>query len=154
MDRPATGAPLALDEQLCFALHSASRAMTGCYRPVLDSIGLTYSQYAVLLVLWAQGSVPQRELGERMFLDSGTLSPLLTRLEKRGLITRARRPDDERTVQVSLTEEGTALREKAAVAQEEVIRATGMDIADLFRLRDDLQQLAARLRDQPGTSAG
>lgn len=154
MDRPATGAPLALDEQLCFALHSASRAMTGCYRPVLDSIGLTYSQYAVLLVLWAQGSVPQRELGERMFLDSGTLSPLLTRLEKRGLITRARRPDDERTVQVSLTEEGTALREKAAVAQEEVIRATGMDIADLFRLRDDLQQLAARLRDHPGTSAG
>lgn len=154
MDRPATGAPLALDEQLCFALHSASRAMTGCYRPVLDSIGLTYSQYAVLLVLWAQGSVPQRELGERMFLDSGTLSPLLTRLEKRGLITRARRPDDERTVQVSLTEEGTALREKAAVAQDEVIRATGMDIADLFRLRDDLHQLAARLRDHPGTSAG
>lgn len=154
MDRPASVAPLALDEQLCFALHSASRAMTGCYRPVLDAIGLTYSQYAVLLVLWAEESVPQRELGERMFLDSGTLSPLLTRLEKRGLITRARRPDDERTVQVSLTEEGTALRERAAVAQDEVIRATGMEVADLFRLRDDLQRLASRLRDHPGASAG
>ena len=153
-DGPATVTPLALDEQLCFALHSASRAMTGCYRPVLDAIGLTYSQYAVLLVLWAEESVPQRELGERMFLDSGTLSPLLTRLEKGGLITRARRPDDERTVQVSLTEEGRALREQAVVAQEEVIRATGMDIDELFRLRDDLQRLAARLRDNSEAATG
>ncbi|ALL77100.1 MarR family transcriptional regulator [Pseudonocardia sp. EC080610-09] len=147
MDRTGTVAPLALDEQLCFALHSASRAMTGCYRPILDAIGLTYSQYAVLLVLWAEESVPQRELGERMVLDSGTLSPMLTRLEKRGLVMRARRPDDERTVQVSLTEEGRALRSRAAVAQEQVIRATGMDLDELFRLRDDLQRLAARLRD-------
>ncbi|OLM18400.1 Organic hydroperoxide resistance transcriptional regulator [Pseudonocardia sp. Ae707_Ps1] len=147
MDRTGTVAPLALDEQLCFALHSASRAMTGCYRPILDAIGLTYSQYAVLLVLWAEESVPQRELGERMVLDSGTLSPMLTRLEKRGLVVRARRPDDERTVQVSLTEEGRALRSRAAVAQEQVIRATGMDLDELFRLRDDLQRLAARLRD-------
>jgi DNA-binding MarR family transcriptional regulator len=147
MDRTGTVAPLALDEQLCFALHSASRAMTGCYRPILDAIGLTYSQYAVLLVLWAEESVPQRELGERMVLDSGTLSPMLTRLEKRGLVVRARRPDDERTVQVSLTEEGRALRSRAAVAQEEVIRATGMELDELFRLRDDLQRLAARLRD-------
>lgn len=146
MEQPATLEPLALDEQLCFALHSASRAMTGCYRPILEQIGLTYSQYAVLLVLWAEESVPQRELGERMFLDSGTLSPLLTRLEKRGLIVRARRPDDERTVQVSLTDDGWALREQAVVAQQEVVRATGMDVTELFRLRDDLQRLASRLR--------
>ncbi|GAA1379613.1 MarR family transcriptional regulator [Pseudonocardia kongjuensis] len=154
MDQPGSVAPLALDEQLCFALHSASRAMTGCYRPVLDAIGLTYSQYAVLLVLWAEESIPQRELGERMHLDSGTLSPMLTRLESRGLITRARRPDDERTVQVSLTGEGTALRERAAVAQDEVVRATGMSTEEIVALRDDLQRLAARLRADAGTAAG
>lgn len=154
MDRPARVAPLALDEQLCFALHSASRAMTGCYRPVLEAIGLTYSQYAVLLVLWAEDSVAQRELGDRMFLDSGTLSPMLARLEKRGLITRARRPDDERTVQISLTDEGLALREQAAAAQQEVIRATGMGTDELFRLRDDLQRLASRLREDPGPAPG
>ncbi|MFP5021721.1 MarR family winged helix-turn-helix transcriptional regulator [Pseudonocardia phyllosphaerae] len=146
MDEPATVEPLALDEQLCFALHSASRAMTGCYRPVLDEIGLTYSQYAVLLVLWAEESIAQRELGERMFLDSGTLSPLLHRLEERGLLTRARRPDDERTVQVEITEAGRALRSQATKAQNTVIAATGMELDHLFRLRDDLQQLASRLR--------
>ena len=154
MDRPARVAPLALDEQLCFALHSASRAMTGCYRPVLDAIGLTYSQYAVLLVLWAEDSVPQRELGDRMFLDSGTLSPMLARLERRGLLTRARRPDDERTVQISLTEQGRALREQAADAQQEVVRATGMGTDELFRLRDDLQRLASRLREGAGPVSG
>ncbi|BBG02410.1 MULTISPECIES: MarR family winged helix-turn-helix transcriptional regulator [Pseudonocardia] len=146
MEQPGLVAPRALDEQLCFALHSASRAMTGCYRPVLDEIGLTYSQYAVLLVLWAEESIPQRELGERMYLDSGTLSPLLTRLESRGLITRARRPDDERTVQISLTTEGAALRERAAVVQDQVVRTTGMSSEEIVALRDDLQRLAARLR--------
>ncbi|MFP5070033.1 MarR family winged helix-turn-helix transcriptional regulator [Pseudonocardia nantongensis] len=146
MEQPGPVAPLTLDEQLCFALHSASRAMTGCYRPVLDAVGLTYSQYAVLLVLWAETTVPQRELGERMFLDSGTLSPMLARLESRGLLTRTRRPDDERTVQVSLTAEGEALRGQAAHAQQRVIEATGMEMDELGRLRDDLQRLASRLR--------
>jgi len=154
MDQPGSVAPLALDEQLCFALHSASRAMTGCYRPVLDAIGLTYSQYAVLLVLWAEESIPQRELGERMFLDSGTLSPMLTRLESRGLITRFRRPDDERSVQVSLTDEGAALRERAVVAQNEVVRATGLPIEQLASLREELQRLAARLRAEGGVTGG
>lgn len=153
MEQPGSVAPLALDEQLCFALHSASRAMTGCYRPVLDAIGLTYSQYAVLLVLWAEETVPQRELGERMFLDSGTLSPMLARLEIRGLITRSRRPDDERTVQVSLTEQGRLLRSEATVAQRRVLEATGMELPELTRLRDDLQQLAARLRGGSGDDA-
>lgn len=153
MDESGPVAPLALDEQLCFALHSASRAMTGCYRPVLDAIGLTYSQYAVLLVLWAEDTVPQRELGERMFLDSGTLSPMLARLESRGLLTRSRRPDDERTVQVSITAEGRALRSQAVVAQERVIEATGMELSEIFRLRDDLQRLATRLRGDPDTAA-
>lgn len=153
MDESGPVAPLALDEQLCFALHSASRAMTGCYRPVLDAIGLTYSQYAVLLVLWAEDTVPQRELGERMFLDSGTLSPMLARLESRGLLTRSRRPDDERTVQVSITAEGRALRSQAVVAQERVIEATGMELSEIFRLRDDLQRLATRLRGDPDPAA-
>lgn len=143
MEPPGT---LALDEQLCFALHSASRAMTGSYRPVLDAIGLTYSQYAVLLVLWTEESVGQRALGEKMFLDSGTLSPLLARLEGRGLLTRSRRADDERTVQVSITDAGRALRPRAVAAQQEVIAATGMELDELFRLRDDLQRLSRRLR--------
>ncbi|ANY10443.1 MarR family winged helix-turn-helix transcriptional regulator [Pseudonocardia sp. HH130630-07] len=146
MDGSGTLTPTALDEQLCFALHSASRAMTGCYRPILDAVGLTYSQYALLLVLWVEESVPQRELGEKMFLDSGTLSPMLTRLEKRGLLVRVRRADDERTVQVSITDEGRALREQAVRAQEEVTRATGMSMDELYRLRDDLNRLATTLR--------
>ncbi|RZT86619.1 MarR family transcriptional regulator [Pseudonocardia sediminis] len=146
MDTVGPRAPFTLDEQLCFALHSASRAMTGCYRPLLDTLGLTYSQYALLLVLWENGAVTQGDLGDRLFLDSGTLSPLLRRLETRGLVARHRRPEDERTVEVSVTAEGAALRDRAAAVQSRVQDATGLTADELARMRDDLHLLAARLR--------
>ena len=135
-----------LDEQLCFALYSASRAMTGCYRPLLDAIGLTYSQYAVMLVLWEHDSVSFGLLGARLQLDTGTLSPLLKRLEGEGLLTRRRRVEDERTMQLTLTPAGRALRDRAAAVQSRVQRATGLTPDELATLRDDLHVLAARLR--------
>ena len=135
-----------LDEQLCFALNAASRAMTGCYRPLLDEIGLTYTQYAVMLVLWEQQSVTLGLLCDRLHLDSGTLSPLLKRLEGLGLLTRRRRPEDERTVQVTATEEGMRLRDQAAAAQAQVAAATGLDPAGRAELRDALHALTRRLR--------
>jgi MarR family transcriptional regulator, organic hydroperoxide resistance regulator len=135
-----------LDEQLCFALHTASRAMTGCYRPLLDGIGLTYSQYAVMLVLWEHESVALGTLCARLQLDTGTLSPLLKRLEAEGLLQRHRRAEDERTVQLTLTERGRELRGKAAAIQARVQETAGLTPAALAALRDDLHALAARLR--------
>jgi MarR family transcriptional regulator, organic hydroperoxide resistance regulator len=135
-----------LDEQLCFALATASRAMTGCYRPLLDSIGLTYSQYAVMLVLWEHESVALGTLCARVQLDTGTLSPLLKRLEAEGLLVRRRRAEDERTVQLTLTERGRELRAEAAAIQARVQGAIGLRSAERAALRDDLHALAARLR--------
>jgi DNA-binding MarR family transcriptional regulator len=143
---PASRQDFVLDEQLCFALHTASRAMTGCYRPLLDSIGLTYSQYAVMLVLWEQESVTLGLLCARLQLDTGTLSPLLKRLEAEGLLVRRRRAEDERTVQLTLTERGRVLRDEAAAIAARVQEATGLRPAELATLRDDLQMLASRLR--------
>ncbi|MBW0101151.1 MarR family winged helix-turn-helix transcriptional regulator [Pseudonocardia sp. KRD291] len=151
MDTVGARAPFTLDEQLCFALHSASRAMTGCYRPLLEPLGLTYSQYALLLVLWESGAVSQGELGDRLFLDSGTLSPLLRRLESRGLVSRRRRPEDERTVEVAVTAEGEALRDRASAVQSRVQAATGLSTEELGRMRDDLHLLAERLRRAENT---
>ena len=153
MDSADRDAPFTLDEQLCFALHSASRAMTGCYRPLLESIGLTYSQYAVLLVLWEHRAVTQTELCERTYLDSGTLSPLLRRLESGGLLVRRRRSEDARTVEVALTEQGAALQERAAGVQSRVQEATGLGPDELGRLRDDLNRLAHRLREPASGAA-
>lgn len=135
-----------LDDQLCFALHSASRAMTGCYRPLLDAIGLTYSQYAVMLVLWEHDTVALSVLCDRLQLDTGTLSPLLKRLEAQGLVERRRRSDDERMMQVTVSEEGRALRGRAAEAQARVRAATGLGDDALAALRDELGVLAQRLR--------
>ncbi len=146
MDTVGPRAPFTLDEQLCFALHSASRAMTGCYRPLLETLGLTYSQYALMLVLWEHGAVTQGELGDRLYLDSGTLSPLLRRLESRGLVARHRRREDERTVEVAVTADGAALRDRAADVQSQVQESTGMTAEELGRMRDDLHALADRLR--------
>ena len=143
-----------LDEQLCFALHSASRAMTGCYRPLLEDIGLTYSQYAVMLVLWEQDRVDDLGVGlgvlcSRLQLDTGTLSPLLKRLEGEGLVTRRRRLEDERTMQLHLTAAGRALRDRAAAVQVRVQNVTGLTAAELAAMRDELHVLAARLRAEP-----
>ncbi len=136
-----------LDAQLCFALHSASRAVTAGYRRGLAPLGLTYSQYLVLLVLWEHGPVGMGDLGRALHLDSGTLSPLLGRLEARGWVHRRRRHEDERTVEVACTREGAALRGPALAVQARVEHDTGLDGDDLAALRGDLTALAERLRD-------
>jgi DNA-binding MarR family transcriptional regulator len=134
---------LTLDEALCFALYSASRALTGFYRPFLDELGITYPQYLVLLALWERDGVPVGALAERVRLDYGTLSPLLKRLQTAGLIRRERREDDERSVTVSLTEAGRALHDRADCIPEEVVAATGLDAQSFEALRDTLQRLTA-----------
>src|SRR5919205_2563442 len=102
-----------LDDQLCFALYAASRAVTARYRPMLDSLGLTYPQYLVMMLLWESDHQTVGQLGSRLALDSGTLSPLLKRLTAAGLVTRPRPGEDERSVSISLTEAGRELRERA-----------------------------------------
>ncbi len=134
---------LTLDEALCFALYSASRALTGFYRPLLDELGITYPQYLVLLALWERDGVPVGALAERVRLDYGTLSPLLKRLQAAGLISRVRRADDERSVTISLTEAGRALRARAECIPQEVVAATGLDTASFEALRETLQRLTA-----------
>src|SRR5919197_888092 len=104
---------LRLDQQICFSLNAASRAFGGIYRVILKDLGLTYPQYLVMLLLWEHGELPVKKLGEHLRLDSGTLSPLLKRLEAAGLVRRERSARDERSVEVRLTEEGVALREQA-----------------------------------------
>jgi DNA-binding MarR family transcriptional regulator len=134
---------LTLDEALCFALYSASRALTGFYRPLLDELGITYPQYLVLLALWERDGVAVGALAERVRLDYGTLSPLLKRLQAAGLISRERRADDERSVTISLTEAGRALRARAECIPREVVAATGLDAASFEALREMLQRLNA-----------
>jgi MarR family transcriptional regulator, organic hydroperoxide resistance regulator len=146
--------PFTIDGQLCFALHSASRAMTACYRQGLDELGLTYSQYAVMLVLWQHDAVSMGSLCEALHLDSGTLSPLLKRLEKQGRVTRRRRPEDERTLEIACTESGRELRERARVVQRGVELATGMSGGELAALREQLNDLAGRLRDATAIQEG
>ncbi|WP_132430438.1 MarR family winged helix-turn-helix transcriptional regulator [Pseudonocardia endophytica] len=137
---------LMLSEQLCFALYSASRAVVGCYRPLLEEIGLTYSQYLVMLVLWEHDTVDFGRLCGDLYLDSGSLSPVVKRLEANGLLTRHRRAADERTVEVRCTTQGRALRDEAVRVQRQVEEATGLSRDELVRMRDDLNALGARMR--------
>ncbi len=136
---------LRLDQQICFSLNAASRAFGGLYRVVLKDLGLTYPQYLVLLVLWEHGELPVKKLGEHLRLDSGTLSPLLKRLETAGLVRRERSARDERSVEVRLTEEGTALRERALEVPRRIAAATGFDIDEVRELRERLDRLTTAL---------
>jgi len=146
MPEPGPLRSTTLDEQLCFALYTASRAMTSCYRPMLDALGLTYPQYLVLLVLWERGDTPVTGIGQALQLETGTLSPLLKRLEATGLVTRTRQAGDERTVLVALTPEGRALEARTASVQNEVGTATGMSRAEIVELRETLRALTGQLR--------
>jgi MarR family transcriptional regulator, organic hydroperoxide resistance regulator len=134
-----------LDLQLCFALYSSSLMMTKLYKPVLSALGLTYPQYLVLMVLWESDSISVSELGTRLFLDSGTLTPLLKRLEAAGWLTRLRAADDERRVIVSLTTSGRALRRKAQHVPHEVACASGCERDELADLTRRLQALRANV---------
>jgi DNA-binding MarR family transcriptional regulator len=129
---------LALENQFCFALYSASHAMTKTYKPLLDRLGLTYPQYLVMLVLWEQDGILVKDIGARLFLDSGTLTPLLKRLEAGGLLARNRDPQDERQVRISLSDEGRKLRTLAEQIPEAVLCASGQKLDTLGRLRGEL----------------
>lgn len=136
-----------LDRQVCFALYSASRAATAVYRPVLDDLGLTYPQYLVMLVLWESEPRGVKELGDELGLDSGTLSPLLKRLEALGLVERRRSGEDERRVAVHLTPAGSSLSTKASAIPQRLADAAGLSAAELEQLRLTLGKLTAALHN-------
>ncbi|MET7572464.1 MarR family transcriptional regulator [Streptomyces sp. NPDC005492] len=136
---------LRLDQQICFSLNAASRAFGGVYRVILKDLGLTYPQYLVMLVLWEHGELPVKKLGEHLRLDSGTLSPLLKRLETAGLVRRERSARDERSVEVRLTDEGVALRERALEVPRRIVGATGFDVEEIRALRERLDELTGAL---------
>lgn len=145
--RGAGNDPLLLDRQVCFPLYAASNLLTRLYRPVLEPLGLTYPQYLVMLVLWEGDGIMVSELGQRLSLDSGTLTPLLKRMEAAGLVTRARDRADERRVLVSATEQGWALRERVADVPARLVEGMGMSAADGRALRGLLDRLIAELED-------
>ena len=132
---------LRLDLQLCFPLYAASRAMVQAYTPLLSKLGLTYPQYLVMLVLWEADGVTVKALGEKLYLDSGTLTPLLKRLETLAFVRRERSTQDARSVRVSLTPQGRALRRKAAAIPEAIACRTGLSLEELSRLRRDVLRL-------------
>ncbi|MFE0512171.1 MarR family winged helix-turn-helix transcriptional regulator [Streptomyces sp. NPDC058964] len=135
---------LRLDDQLCFALYAAQRAVTAAYRPLLDELGLTYPQYLVLLVLWERGETTMKDLTAALRLDYGTVSPLLKRLEAAGLVRRERSARDERSVLVACTGRGEELRERAACVPGALLTTTGLGTQEVERLREELRQLAER----------
>lgn len=145
MKRKPTPDHLLLDQQLCFALYAASRSVTGIYRPLLDPLGLTYPQYLVMLVLWEQDGLTVRELGQRLQLDSGTLTPLLKRLQAAGLISRQRRQEDEREVDIRLSEAGLALRDQAEDVPKCMAQRLQLAPDQMRTLRDELKQLTRQL---------
>ena len=144
MTNQETEGSLLLDDQLCFALYAAQRAVTSAYRPLLDELGITYPQYLVLLVLWERGETTVKELAEALRLDYGTMSPLLKRLEAAGLVRRERAPHDERSVLIACTGRGEELRERAKRVPGALLASTGLDETNVVRLRAELWQLAER----------
>lgn len=138
---------LALDHQLCFALYSASLAMTKLYKPLLEPLGLTYPQYLVMLVLWEGDGLTVGQVGEQLALDSGTLTPLLKRLEATGLVQRLRDAADERRVLLRLTLAGRALKARAAAVPPTIAKASGCSLNELAELTSRLQALRRQIAD-------
>lgn len=136
---------LDLDQQLCFAVYSAAHALNRTYKPLLDPYGLTYPQYIALMTLWEEDGRTVKALGEKLGLDSGTLSPLLKRLEATGYIRRARDKSDERQVLVTLTDKGRAMQRDAVAIRMQIGKATGCSLEALQALTGELQALAERL---------
>jgi len=137
--------PLALENQFCFALYSASLAMTKVYKPFLERLGLTYPQYLVMLVLWQGDDILVKDIGAKLFLDSGTLTPLLKRLEAAGLVERVRDDADERQVRIRLTRGGRALRKQAQDIPFQVLCASGQPVETLADLRGQLNAIRRQL---------
>ncbi|GAA4539601.1 MarR family transcriptional regulator [Pseudonocardia xishanensis] len=136
---------MALDDQLCFAIYAASRSVTAAYRPLLTELDLTYPQYLVMLLLWEHETRSVKEVGAALHLDYGTVTPLLKRLQQRGLLTRRRRTDDERGVDVVLTDEGRALHERARDVPVGMAEAFGLPAEQRAALRDQLHALVRHM---------
>lgn len=134
-----------LDKQLCFALYACSKEITKMYRPLLAPLGLTYTQYITLLAIWKEGRMKVKELGEVLFLDSGTLTPLLKKLEAAGLVKRTRDVQDERNVWIEVTEAGQAMREQAAHIPQTAFCRSGMTPEEAIALHRQLKELLQRL---------
>ena len=143
---------LALDDHLCFAVYAASHALTKAYAPLLGPLGITYPQYLVMLVLWERGAVPVKELGAALQLDSGTLSPLLKRLQASGLVERRRSTADERQVLVEPTAAGRALRDRAASVPARIASATGLELEALDALKRTLKNVTTGVTNDKETS--
>lgn len=136
-----------LDDFLCFSIYAAEHAFSRAYKPLLADIGLTYPQYLVMTVLWEEDDQSVGQLGGKLSLESSTLTPLLKRLEAEGLLSRHRDTQDERVVRVKLTQTGDKLRERAAKIPACILSATGMNLEELGKLRDQITQLTKRLED-------
>lgn len=139
---------LSLDNQLCFTIYACSRSLTHLYRPLLKQLGVTYPQYLVLMVLWENNKQSVTELGERLFLDSGTLTPLLKRMENSGFVQRIRSQKDERKVVVQITKRGKALKKQAYEIPEKKFCQNGLTIEEFVRMKNDMEQLLGRIRMQ------
>jgi DNA-binding MarR family transcriptional regulator len=145
MSKKLAHSPLLLDNQLCFAVYSTAHAFNRVYKPLLEELQLTYPQYLVMLVLWERDDVPLKDIGERLFLDSGTLTPLLKRMEAAGLLKRTRGADDERQVIIALTPQGHALRDKARAVPQGILAASACSVEEMAAIKGDLVQLRNRL---------
>jgi DNA-binding MarR family transcriptional regulator len=147
---PTADQLLPLDNQICFAIYSTAHAFNRVYKPLLDRLGLTYPQYLVMLVLWERDGVSVKEIGERLFLDSGTLTPLLKRLAQAGLIKRTRSTEDERQVLISLTSHGQVLKDKARAVPPSILAASQCSVAELSAVKNQIVALRDRLNAAAG----
>lgn len=154
MDNETLEKGLRLDKQLCFALYGAAHAFTRAYKPLLSPLGLTYPQYVVMMALWEDDDISVKALGEKVGLDSGTLSPLLKRLEQINYVSRRRDVADERVVFITLTEEGRALKRRALDVFAAIGDQTGCDIGEIESLRDSLKRLKGHLEAVTGDEGG
>jgi DNA-binding MarR family transcriptional regulator len=145
ISKNASDALLQLGNQVCFAIYSTAHAFNRVYKPLLVRLGLTYPQYLVMLVLWEQDGVTVKEIGDRLFLDSGTLTPLLKRLEAAHLVKRTRSTEDERQVLISLTPQGVVLKEKARAVPQAILAASACSVGEISAIRSDLVALRDRL---------
>lgn len=137
---------LKLDNQLCFTIYACSREVIRLYRPFLAELGITYTQYVALLVLWEKESLTLKELGEKLFLDSGTLTPLLKKMEAANLLVRQRSQNDERTICIRLTEQGKSLKNKAYEIPEKVFCSAQLDVQEVMGLRDQLKKILNKIK--------
>src|ERR1700760_1256779 len=139
-----------LDNQLCFAVYSTAHAFNRVYKPLLDRLGLTYPQYLVMLVLWERDGVPVKDIGERLYLDSGTLTPLLKRLEQAGLVKRSRSSEDERQGLIALTAQGQGLKDKGRAVPMSILAASECSVAELVAVKNEIVALRDRLNAKMG----